>query len=173
MNKIKKILLILASIILFYACAEHCDSIPKEYKDFFPYENEDILSFVNTKGELVTFEITQKSINDDYKIAWNCKCACLCYLSYSAIQKNNNTNMYIYSEMLNPSSKKDFSFSYTIVNLNCISEYHSNCTAPFPDTIIFSPTVYSDIKGTIKLVKGVGLVNLFIGEEEYTLKKEE
>lgn len=168
----KKLLFIATSIFIFFACSEHCDSIPKQYKDFFPYEKEDIISFENTRGKVVTFEITSKVLYDNYNIAWNCKCACLCYLSYSAIQKNNNTNMYIYSEMLDPSSKKEFSFSYKIENTDCSSEYHSNCTAPFSDTIIFSPTVYSDIKGTIKLVKGVGLVNLFIDGEEYTLKKE-
>jgi len=63
----KKILLIPVSIIFFYACSERCEQFPKEYKEFTPYEKNDVLCFENTKGEYFTFDVTEMHANEGEK----------------------------------------------------------------------------------------------------------
>ena len=163
----KKILLIPVSIIFFYACSEHCEQFPKKYKDYTPYEKDDVLCFENTKGDNIVFEVSEKSFYDPPKIPWGCKCVCGSHLLFK-ISSQTNIDIYINSFY----TENEWNISCQVCDITEGISFYRDGTNPLSDTLLLSPSKDSKIKGTIKLVKGVGLVNLFIDDEEYTLKKE-
>ena len=157
----KKIFLAIICTTLFYACSKHCDSFPNKYRDFFPYEKGDVISFANESGNEIKIDIEEKHITQDHKLSWNCKCGCDIYMSFGGISTNKEFRI---GGLFHDDGYVDLSIS----NIMFFTHQDPKVT----DTLIFYPEkMYSDIKGTIKLVKGVGLGNLFIGEEEYSLKK--
>lgn len=163
----KKILLIPVSIIFFYACSERCEQFPKEYKEFTPYEKNDVLCFENTKGDYIVFEVSEKNFYDPSKIQWGCKCDCGSHLLFK-ISSQTNIDIYITSFYV----ENQWNISCLVCDLTEEATFYRDRTNPISDTLFLSPSKDSKIKGTIKLVKDIGLVNLFIDEEEYILKKE-
>lgn len=165
----KKIFLVITCTMLFYACSEHCEQFPKKYKDYTPYEKDDVLYFENTKGEYFTFDVTGMHANEgEKKIPWGCKCVCGSYLSYEIHSLKNNSTIKISSDYINN--------NYWDVICQIIDSTNRKVSyvesEKISDTLLLYPSKDSKIKETIKLIKGVGLVNLFIDDEEYTLKKE-
>lgn len=156
-------------MVLFFACSEHCEPFPKEYKEFTPYEKSDVLCFEKTKGDNITFEVTEKHVNEgEKKIPWGCKCSCASYLSCEIYSQKNNCTIKISSDYID----NDYWYVHCeiIDSINGIVSY--NNVEKQSDTLFLCPSKDSKVKGNIKLVKGIGLVKLFICDEEYLLKKE-
>ncbi len=167
----KNLLLIIISMVLFYGCAEHCEPFPKEYKNFTPYEKSDVLCFENTKGENIAFEVMELYANEgDKKIPWGCKCVCTSRLSYKIHSPRNNCTIRIFSDYID--NDRWDCLCEIIDSTNDIVSYVKSVNEKISDTLFLYPSKVSKVKGTIKLVKGVGLVNLFIDDEEYLLKNE-
>ncbi|MCQ2608899.1 MAG: hypothetical protein MJ197_09475 [Bacteroidales bacterium] len=165
----KKLFLVITCTALFYACTEYCEQFPKEYKDYTPYEKDDVLCFENTTGEYFTFEVTKMDADEGQKkIPWGCKCVCGSYLSYEIHSQKNNSTIKISSYYGN-NNYWDV-FCQIIDSTNRKVDYVE--FEKKSDTLLLYPSKDSKRKETIKFVKGVGLVNLFIADEEYTLKKE-
>ena len=162
-----KLLFLIISMILFYACSERCESFPEKYKEYTPYEKGDIVSFENTKGKNITFEVTDMNVREgNERIPWNCKCVCESDLSYNMYSSLNNITLQITS---NYTENKYWSISSKVYDSSDGRTFYGCGTAQLSDTLILSSSKKSNEIGTIKLVRGVGLVSLFIGDEEYTL----
>lgn len=166
----KKLFFLIISINLFYACSERCESFPEKYKEYTPYEKGDVVRFENTKGKNITFEVMDMNVREGNKrIPWNCKCVCESDLSYNMYSSPNNITLQITSDY---TDNKNWSISSKVYDSSDGRTYYAfyDCgTAQLSDTLILSSSKKSNEIGTIKLVRGVGLVNLFIGGEEYTL----
>lgn len=166
-KNMKKLFFLIISINLFYACSERCESFPEKYKEYTPYEKGDVVRFENTKGKNITFEVMDMNVWEGNKrIPWNCKCVCGSNLSYNMYSSPNNITLQITSDY---TENKYWSISGKVYDSSDGRTFYGFGTAQLSDTLILSFSKKSNEIGTIKLVRGVGLVNLFIGDEEYTL----
>lgn len=68
------ILLAILTPVLMSGCKKHCYGVPDEIVEYFPYQESDVLSFIDEQDDTIVFEVKWIYKAEPKDIDWNCKC---------------------------------------------------------------------------------------------------